>query len=142
MNRFDSASRARWLLACAAAMGGCPVHANPAAPGSWVGSVAVKDRPMAVTLTLPRPGAGQPQLHYGVPRNCGLVAEYSGDREGGVPVYSFKGSNGGYCDQLLDGYFSLQAEAGTQATLTVVTPGGKAAESIRLKLQPAVAGRP
>lgn len=144
MNRFDLAAGARWLLVCAAAVGGSLAHADPADPGTWVGSVTLKDRPVAVTLTLVRPGAGtgETQLHYGVPRNCSLVAEYSGDREGGIPVYSFKGSNGGYCDQLLDGYFSLQTEAGTQATATVAAPSGKAVESVRLKRQPAAAARP
>jgi hypothetical protein len=146
MNRFDLAARARCLLVCAAAAVGSLAHAEPAEPATWVGSVTIKDRPVAVTLTLVRPGAGtgaaETQWHYGVPRNCGLVAEYSGDREDGIPVYSFKGSNGGYCDQLLDGYFSLRTEAGMQATATVAGPSGKAVESVRLKRQPAAAGRP
>jgi hypothetical protein len=144
MNESLTPGRARWLLACAALVCCFVALAAPPVHSVWTGSALSKGRPVAVTLMTVQgsPGTRGTSLQFGVPRSCRLEAEYSGDKEG-APVYSFTGSTGGFCDQLLDGYFLLRLDASRNAAADLFSAVGGAVETIPMKaLHDTTTGRP
>ena len=90
-----------------------PSAANAKGPddllGKWSGSIVVDGRPIAINLAVQSMKLGEDgaQFHYGVPRSCNLVAEYSGEIEN-AQFFSFKSANGGFCDRLIDGLMTLR----------------------------------
>jgi hypothetical protein len=92
--------------AALAAIGAGEARADDAAAlvGQWSGTILVQNRPIPLKLDVTSTALGAPSgsLHYGVPRSCQLELEYSGPAEAKY-FFSFKRSNGGYCDQLIDG---------------------------------------
>jgi len=112
-------SRSAWIagwLAASVLTWNVPDALGAAPPGalagSWSGTVTVQNRPVAVDLAISADGATK--FHYGVPRSCGLNAEYSGDANG-KQYFSFTVSTGGVCDALIGGYLAVRL--GSDATL-------------------------
>ncbi len=80
--------------------------------GKWAGTEMINKRPVAVNLTLPdsKSAKSGTEFHYGVPRSCGLTAEYSGESEG-QQFFSFTTSTGGFCDRLIAGYVAVRLDS-------------------------------
>jgi len=119
MNAFLGGWLAALVATCSArdASGAEPHHAVRQLSGSWSGTVVVENRPVAVNLTISEGarGAGGAEFHYGVPRSCGLNAEYSGEGDD-KQYFSFTTSTGGFCDGLIGGYVAARlASEGTLA---------------------------
>ncbi len=101
--------------------------------GSWKGSVVADGRPVAVTLDVPdlEIGADRTSLHYGVPRNCRLSAEYAGAADGNH-VFAFKESNGGFCDRLINGALTLKPGDDGALAFEVASADGRLKETATL----------
>ncbi len=119
--RIARAFASAWLVALAAAFfaQSAPAaedHALEQLAGDWKGSEMIGGRPVAVSLKLSgMEAAAGNEFHYGVPRSCGLQAEYSGENEG-KQIFSFSISSGGSCDKLIAG--SLTVRLNSDGTLT------------------------
>jgi hypothetical protein len=102
---------------CALAAPAAAAQAAQSLAGEWSGSETIKGRPVAVNLKLPgtESAKGGTEFHYGVPRSCGLKAEYSGESEG-QQFFSFTTSTGGVCDRLISGFLAVRLERGGALT--------------------------
>ena len=98
--------------------------------GSWSGAVTVQNRPVSVNLSISKDGATQ--FHYGVPRSCGLNAEYSGDANG-RQYFSFTVSSGGVCDALIGGYLAVLLGADGTLAFDAASSDGQTSTSGSLR---------
>lgn len=72
------------------------------------------------------------ELDYGPDRNCSSEAVAAGSDEKGFH-FRFKGSDGGWCDRLINGKMSLEAKDSGTLELKVQNTSGTIRESVELK---------
>ncbi|ACM21541.1 hypothetical protein Geob_3198 [Geotalea daltonii FRC-32] len=80
--------------------------------GRWSGQVQTPggNRPITIEINPGRPGGRDKVMKYADPRGCTIEVQYTADVGDRGASYTVTSSNGGFCDNLLQGSLSLEKQ--------------------------------